>query len=110
MPHFLTAQVKVDDDGWIPGYAAHVHDIVHRHGGKYLSRSGNITTLEGDDCTASLVAVIEFPTSDALHEFVSDPDCRLYAEARQAGSGSQMIAIDDTDAAGIIAYLKAGGQ
>jgi uncharacterized protein (DUF1330 family) len=79
MPHFLIAQVKVNDNSLIPGYAANVHDIVHRHGGRYLSRSGNITTLVGDKCTASLVAVIEFPTSDALHAFVSDPDCRPYA-------------------------------
>jgi uncharacterized protein (DUF1330 family) len=110
MPHYLIAQVKVNEDGWVPEYAAHVHDIVHRHGGKYLSRSGNITTLEGDECTASLVAVIEFPTSDALHAFVSDPDYRPYAEARQAGTDSQMIAIDGSDAAGTIAYLNAGDQ
>lgn len=48
MPHHLIAQVKVNDDSWVPEYAAHVHDIVHHRGGKYLSRSGNITTLEGD--------------------------------------------------------------
>lgn len=34
MPHFLIAQVKVKDDSWIRGYAANVHDVVHRHGGK----------------------------------------------------------------------------
>jgi uncharacterized protein (DUF1330 family) len=45
-----------------------------------------------------------------LHAFVSDPDYRPYADARQAGSDSQMIAIDDTDAAGTIACLTAGGQ
>ena len=25
---------------WIPAYAASVHELVHKHGGKYLSRSG----------------------------------------------------------------------
>jgi hypothetical protein len=38
----------VTDDGWIPAYAASVHELVHKHGGKYLSRSGNVKTLEGD--------------------------------------------------------------
>ena len=70
----MIAQVKVNDDSWIPDYAANVHDIVHRHEGKYLSRSGNIETLEGDESTASLVAIIEFPTGEALHAFVYDPD------------------------------------
>ena len=107
MAHYLIAQVKVNDDSWIPDYAANVHDIVHRHGGKYLSRSGNITTLEGDESTANLVAVIEFPTEGALHAFVSDPDYAPYAQARQAGTDSQLIAIDATDAAGTIPYLTA---
>ncbi len=105
MAHYLIAQVKVNDDSWIPDYAASVHDIVHRHGGKYLSRSGNIETLEGDESTANLVAVIEFPTGDALHAFVSDPDYAPYASARQAGTDSHFIAIDATDAAGTIPYL-----
>ncbi len=109
MSHFLIAQVKVNDDSWIPDYAANVHDIVHRHGGKYLSRSGNITTLEGDESTANLVAIIEFPTADALHAFVSDPDYASYAEARQAGTESHFIAIDATDAAGTIPYLASAG-
>ena len=49
MTVYLIADVTVTDDSWIPDYAASVHDIVHKHGGKYLSRSGSITTLEGED-------------------------------------------------------------
>ncbi len=45
MTVYVIADVKVTDEAWIPDYAAHVHDIVHNHGGKYLSRSGNITTV-----------------------------------------------------------------
>jgi len=109
MAHFLIAQVKVNDDSWIPDYAANVHDIVHRHGGKYLSRSGSITTLEGDESTANLVAVIEFPTESDMQAFVNDPDYAPYAAARQAGTDSHFIGIDATDAAGTIPYLTAGG-
>ena len=48
MPVYLIADVKVTDESWIPDYAANVHDIVHKHGGKYLSRSANITNMEGE--------------------------------------------------------------
>jgi len=109
MTHYLIAQVKVNDDSWIPDYAANVHDIVDKHGGKYLSRSGNITILEGSQSETNLVAIIEFPSMDALQAFVSDPDYAPYAEARQAGTDSYFIAIDSTDAAGAIPYLTAGG-
>jgi uncharacterized protein (DUF1330 family) len=107
MAHYLIAQVKVNDNSWIPDYAANVHDIVHRHGGKYLSRSGNISTLEGEEFTANLVAIIEFPTEDAMQAFMSDPDYAPYAAARQAGTDSQLIGIDVSDAAGTIPYLMA---
>lgn len=105
MPNYLIAQVKVNDPAWIADYAAKVHDIVHRHGGKYLSRSGNIKTLEGPPSTADLVAIIEFPTSEALNAFVADPDYAPYAGARQAGTDSHFIEIDSTDVAGTIPYL-----
>ena len=47
MTVYVIADIKVTDDGWIPAYAASVHELVHKHGGKYLSRSGNVKTLEG---------------------------------------------------------------
>ena len=43
----VIADVKVTDDGYIPDYATYVHEIVQKYGEKYLSRSGNITTIEG---------------------------------------------------------------
>jgi uncharacterized protein (DUF1330 family) len=109
MAHYLIAQVKVNDDSWIPDYATHVHDIVHKHGGKYLTRSGAITTLEGAESTSNLVAVIEFPTEADMNAFVNDPDYAPYAAARQAGTDSFFIGLDATDAAGTIPYLTAGG-
>jgi uncharacterized protein (DUF1330 family) len=105
MAHYLIAQVKVNDDSWIPEYAANVHDIVHRHGGKYLSRSGNVKTLEGQESTADLIALIEFPSEDALNSFMADPDYAPYAKMRIAGTDSQLVGIDATDAAGTTSYL-----
>lgn len=109
MACYLIANVKVTDDSWIPDYAATVHDIASRHGGKYLARSANISSLEGAAPDLTLVAIIEFPDMDGLKGFVDDPDYAPYAAARQAGSDSQFYAIDSTDVAGTIPYLVAGG-
>jgi uncharacterized protein (DUF1330 family) len=105
MAHHVIAEVTVTDDSWIPEYAANVHDLVARHGGKYLTRSGKRQTLEGPDSTPSLIALIEFPTSEAVQAFAADPEYAPFAAARQAGSESRLIVIDDTDAAGSIPYL-----
>ena len=108
MSVFLIAEIKVTDDGWIPDYAANVHKLVEKHGGKYLSRSGNISTVEGAENDATLIAILEFPSREALDNFASDPEYAPYGKARQAGSVSNFRVIDDTDLAGTIPYLKAG--
>ena len=108
MSVFLIADITVTDEGWIPDYAANVHKLVEKHGGKYLSRSGNISTVEGVDSNTTLIAILEFPTREALGNFASDPEYAPYGEARQAGSVSNFRVIDDTDIAGTIPYLKAG--
>jgi uncharacterized protein (DUF1330 family) len=108
MSVFLIADIKITDDGWVPEYAANVHKLVEKHGGKYLSRSGNIETLEGADKDSTLIAILEFPTREALDSFASDPDYAPFGQARQAGSVSNFHVIDDTDIAGEIPYLKAG--
>jgi len=108
MSVYLIADIKVTDGGWVPEYAAKVHEIIGRHGGRYLSRSGNIDTIEGDAGDRTLIAIIEFPTRAALEAFASDPEYAPYGQARQAGSVSNFHVIDDTDIAGAIPYLKAG--
>ena len=108
MSVYLIANVKVTDDAWIPNYAANVHVIVHKHGGEYLSRSANITSMEGEAPDTTLIAIIKFPTMKAAQGFANDPDYAPYGEARRAGSDSQFYIIDDTDVAGSISYLPSG--
>lgn len=108
MSVFLIAQIKVTDDSWVPAYAAEVHKIVERHGGRYLARSGNVTTLEGPDKDATLIGILEFPSEEALRAFAADPDYAPHGEARRIGSVSEFHMIDDTDIAGTIPYLPKG--
>jgi len=108
MPVYLIADVKVTDDSWIPEYAIHVHPIVHKHGGKYLSRSGNIEAVEGGKPDTTVVALIEFPSREAVQSFVDDPDYAQYQQSRIAGTDSRLFVIDDTDVAGSIPYLSKG--
>ena len=108
MPVYLIADVKVTDDSWIPDYAAAVHDIVDKHGGKYLSRSANITNMEGEPLDTTLIALIEFPSQEAAQAFADDPEYARFAKARRDGSVSRFNLIDDTDVAGSIPYLTPG--
>lgn len=108
MSVYFIADIKVTDDAWVPDYAANAHKIVHEHGGKYLSRSGNITTIEGEKLDTTLIAIIEFPSMENFKAFYSDPDYAPYRQARQAGSVSRFTVIDDSDIAGVLPYLPKG--
>jgi len=109
MTVYVIADIKVKDDGWVPGYAKSVHEIVHKHGGKYLSRSGNVKTLEGQPLDTTLIALLQFPSTDAVKSFMADPAYAPFAAARKGGSESRFQLIDDTDLAGTISYLKKAG-
>ena len=105
MAAFLIAVVKVTDPAWVPDYAAKVHEIAAKHGGRYLSRSGAIETLEGTPSDETLIALIQFPDRAAAHAFAADPEYAPFGAARKAGSVSHFRLIDDTDIAGAIPYL-----
>ena len=108
MTVYLIADINVTDGSWVPDYAARVHQLVERHGGRYLSRSGNVEQLEGDQPTSTLVALLQFPSRQAVMAFATDPEYAPFATARQSGSTSRFRLIDDTDLAGTIPYLAAG--
>jgi uncharacterized protein (DUF1330 family) len=55
-----------------------------------------------------VVALLEFPSMEALQAFYSDPAYAIYRQARQSGSISRFHVIDDTDVAGTIPYLPKG--
>lgn len=106
MSVYLIADIKVTNDAWVPDYAANAHKLVHKHGGRYLARSGNVRVIEGMPPETTLIALIEFPSTAAVETFLSDAEYQPYAKARQAGSVSRFQLIDDTDLAGTISYLK----
>src|SRR5262249_18704916 len=108
MTVYVIADVKVTDDRWVPAYAASVHDIVHKHGGKYLARSGNVKTLEGKPLDTTLIALLQFPSAAGPEGFSNDRNYVLHAAPRQAGSEGRFQLIDDTDLAGTIPYLPKG--
>src|SRR5437899_12866050 len=94
MTAYLIADIKVKDPKWIPDYAAAVHDLVHKHGGKYLARSGNVKTLEGKPLDTTLIALMAFPSEAAARAFANDPAYAPFVSARQGGSDSRFQLID----------------
>lgn len=108
MTVYMIADIKVTDGAWVAAYAAEVHHLVHKHGGKYLARSGNVRTLEGKPLETTLFAILQFPAASAVEAFLADPAYARFARERKAGSESRFQLIDDTDVVGTIPYLVSG--
>jgi len=108
MTAYLIAEVTVTDPAWIPDYAGAVHEIAAKHGGRYLSRSGVIDTVEGPENSDTAIALVEFPDMAAAHAFVDDPEYAPFKQARQAGTQTRIRIIDNSDLAGGVPYLPKG--
>ncbi len=89
MTAYVIADIKVKDDKWVPAYAASVHDLVHKHGGRYLARSGNVKTLEGKPLDTSLIAIMAFPSAKAAEAFTTDPQYAPFVVAPAATAASR---------------------
>ncbi len=93
MSVYMIADIKVTDPAWIPGYAEFgPPPRSQAWWASYLARSGNVKTLEGKPPDTTLIALIEFPSPDALDAFLDDPD---YAPARHGATGRQREPLPD---------------
>lgn len=108
MPVYVIADIDISNNEWVPAYAKNVHHLVHKHGGRYLARSGNVRVLEGKPLKTTLIALLEFPSASSVEAFAKDPEYATFAAARQKGSDSRFQLIDATDLAGTIPYLAKG--
>jgi hypothetical protein len=74
MTAYLIADVKVTENGWVPAYTASVHDIVHKHGGKYLrgharGRGGGDAWAVSSACGSLLLNGYEASPAERLRRF-----------------------------------------
>ncbi|MEM9198171.1 MAG: DUF1330 domain-containing protein [Pseudomonadota bacterium] len=97
MPFYSVLDVTPTADAWIPSYLSEVGPLVDRHGGRYLARTASHERLEGDRDVPALRILLEWPSRDAAHAFMADPDYAGHLAARQAGSVSHHALIEGKD-------------
>jgi uncharacterized protein (DUF1330 family) len=93
MPAYLIARVHITDPTRYAEYAKLTPAAIAKHGGRFVVRGGEVTTLEGTP-ERDRVVVIEFPSLDRAKAFWSSPE---YAEAKAKRAGAangQFILVD----------------
>jgi uncharacterized protein (DUF1330 family) len=75
-------------------YAKLAREILPRYGARYLARSQRNTLLEGDGVAPCCMAILQFPSLDAVKRWYDSPENREAAKVRQSGAKFRLIAID----------------
>src|SRR5258708_23210698 len=75
-------------------YAKLAREILPKYGARYLARSQRNTLLEGDGVAPCCMAILQFPSLDAVKRWYDSPENREAATVRQSGAKFRLIAID----------------
>lgn len=75
-------------------YAQLARDILPKYGARYLARSQRNSLLEGDGAAPCCMAVLQFPSMDAVRRWYDSPENQSAAKVRQSGAKFRIIAIE----------------
>ena len=99
MTCYFVVPVHISDGSWVEDYVPNVTALVHKHGGDYIARTGNMEQLEGSGAKPDLFVLIKWPSKEAAMAFYDDPDYQQYKQARQAGSSGDVMMVAGEDIA-----------
>ncbi|MDA4133601.1 MAG: DUF1330 domain-containing protein [Thaumarchaeota archaeon] len=108
MKHYAVAQIVVTDPSWVRDYVANVTGIVERHGGKYLARTSQIQTFEGEQRTEEVIVLIEWPSKEIAEVFYESEEYRPYRQSREQGAENRFLLVAGEDVAKLAQMEGAG--
>jgi uncharacterized protein (DUF1330 family) len=101
MSAFLVTFVTAHNLDWVAEYLVKVPPIAHSHGGKFLAVAKGIPNavelVEGTAPAPQGIAIITFPSMDAVKSFLGAPEYAPYKEARIAATESNFFAFENDD-------------
>jgi uncharacterized protein (DUF1330 family) len=75
-------------------YAKLAREILPKYGARYLARSQHNTLLEGDGPVPCCLAILQFPSMDAVRRWYDSPENQAAAKIRQGGAKFRIVAIE----------------
>ena len=92
MSVYMIVDIEVHDPVTYDQYKAGVPPLVHKHGGEYLVRGGEMRVLEGEWNPSRLV-VLRFPTLEAAEAFHNDPAYQPLKALRQSATTTNLVVV-----------------
>lgn len=95
MAAMMVVNMKIISREWMAEYFAEVPKILAEYGGQLIAASYSVTSAGGTLPPPDRMAILCFPSVDAITRFLADPTYLRYREAREAGSQSNIFVFDN---------------
>jgi len=95
-PAFVIVErtATTDEESIQEQYAKLARDILPKYGARYLARSQHNTLLEGDGAAPCCMAILQFPSMEAVRRWYDSAENQSAAKVRQSGAKFRIIAIE----------------
>ncbi len=94
MATYVVAMMAIHDPEMYRKYTDRTPSIVKKYGGKFLTRGGPVSTIEGEVYKDRLV-LMEFPTKAQVDAWVADPEYQAAMKFRHASSVMRMMLVQE---------------
>lgn len=90
MPAYVVSMMSITDADTYRKYTDRTPPIVQKYGGKFLTRGGDVTTIEGDTYKDRMV-ILEFPSRHAVLDWMADPEYQAAILFRHKASTATIL-------------------
>ena len=93
MAAYIVGQVEVTDWEQYKVYMASTAGVIEKYDGKFISRGGEVVTLEGPEQTRRMV-ILEFPSMEKANGWYESPEYQASKKLREGAAVASFIAVD----------------
>jgi uncharacterized protein (DUF1330 family) len=91
----MVVHMEILDSAWIPAYFAEVSKILAEYGAVSVAGSLDVKSLEGDTPPPGRIAVLSFPSLEAIDRFMADERYQVFKRTREKGSKTNIFVFEN---------------
>jgi uncharacterized protein (DUF1330 family) len=93
MSVYLIIDIAITDPDVYGEFVARMPAVVEQYGGRYLARSGEVSSMVGD-WQPEWIVLIQFETIDQVQEFFASPEYLALVPLREKSATSRAIIVE----------------
>jgi len=95
MSAIMVVHMEILDRSWLPSYFAEVPKILADYGAISLAGALDVKSLEGSTPLPGRIAVLSFPSLEAIDRFMADERYQTFRRAREQGAKTDIYVFDN---------------